>query len=222
MALMVGGGLVVIGVAQLVGQRWLPTFRGPGRAGNGESMLGLVGFGVSYAVASLSCTLPIFLSLVVGPVASQSLLQSVAVFVAYGAGMSLVILVVTVGVASGRQRLITSIRGMARHLDRISGLIMLLAGGFIVWYWATVLSAGSVALAENGLVRWFERVSGSLAGLVTDRPLPVGAAGVAIVAAAIYGSRSARRGRWAAPSREVHPVGSEGQGETAAMSDRQE
>jgi len=194
MALMVGTLLVVAGVAQLAGRRWLPTIVGPRRAGVGKSTLAMAGFGASYALASLSCTLPIFLSLVVAPVTAQSLLESAAVFVAYGAGMVLVVLVLTVAVAAGRARLIGSVRGIGRRLDRASGVVQLLAGGFIVWYWATVLSAGPVAAASNGLARWLERTSARLAGAAVGHVLVVAAIGFTVMALAVLGSRAAHRG----------------------------
>ena len=59
LALAVGVALVVFGVAVYRG-RYLTVSLGSGRV----NRTSVFGFGVSYAVASLSCTLPIFLSLV--------------------------------------------------------------------------------------------------------------------------------------------------------------
>ncbi len=44
----------------------------------------------------------------------------------------------------------------------ISGVVLVVAGAFIVWYWATVLTAGAIALGEVGLVRFIDQLSSTL------------------------------------------------------------
>jgi cytochrome c-type biogenesis protein len=166
MALAVGVGLVIAGVAQLGGKRILPSVPGVSRARKKNSVGGMFVFGVSYAIASLSCTLPIFLSLVGGIVSADSLSTSVLAFAAYGLGMATAVTGITFIVAGGQKSLIGRIRLLSRHLDNISGVVMTLAGGFIVWYWATVLSGNGVALGSTGLVRWIDRTSASVTGFV--------------------------------------------------------
>ncbi|CAN5790542.1 hypothetical protein BH23ACT5_BH23ACT5_22310 [soil metagenome] len=174
MALVVGLGLVVFGVAQLLGKRLLPYLRGPGRVRKSGSPAGMFVFGVSYAVASLSCTLPIFLSLVTGAIASGSLGQAVLTFVAYGGGMAVVVVGLTLAVAGGRRAIVDRMRPLASRLDQISGWIMLVAGGFIVWYWATILSSGAVALGSNRLVRLVDEWSSAVTRFIASRPLVIG------------------------------------------------
>lgn len=176
LALVVGIGLVVVGVGQILGRRLLPYLRGPSRVDKSGSVGGMFLFGVSYAIASLSCTLPIFLSLVSGAVASRTPLEAVATFAAYGAGMAVVVVGITALVAGGRRTIIDRIRPLARRVDAVSGWIMTAAGVFIVWYWATVLSDGSVALGSNGLVRAIDRLSSSITDFVAEQPLVVAAA----------------------------------------------
>lgn len=171
LALLVGIGLVVAGIAELSGRHIYARLPGVKRASRSGTFGGLVGFGASYGVASLSCTLPIFLSLIAGSVAGQSLLQSVLVFFAYGAGMSLVVVVLTLGFAAGRDGVLRTIRPLASRLGTISGWILIVAGGFIVWYWATVLASDATALIANPLVRVFDRLTSGAAGLVSANPL---------------------------------------------------
>jgi cytochrome c-type biogenesis protein len=168
LALAVGVGLMVIGVAELRGLHVFARLPGVKRSSRDNSFRGLVGFGASYGIASLSCTLPIFLSLIAAAVAGGSFLQSLSVFAAYGAGMALVVMVLTLGLAVGRDRVLRAIRPLAAHLGKISGWILLLAGGFIVWYWVTVLSSGATALTGNPVARTFEQVASYAANLVAD------------------------------------------------------
>lgn len=171
MATVIGVGLVAVGVAELRGAHVFARLPGVKRSSRDRSLLGLVGFGASYGVASLSCTLPIFLSLVAGTVATRSLGQSVAVFIAYGVGMSLVVIVLTLALAAGRDRLLRRIRPLAARLNTISGWVLVVAGVFIVWYWATVLLTGAVNLGSNRLVRFIDELTADIAGIVSAEPL---------------------------------------------------
>ncbi len=169
-ALVVGAGLTVLGIALLRG--FYLTIRLPSiRSRKDRSSGSLFVFGVSYAIASLSCTLPIFLSLVATTFTQTSFLGGLAAFVAYGLGMSLVLLGITVALALGKDSLVKRLRSAAKHVNRISGAVLVLAGGFIVWYWATVLGSGAGTLGDNPLVRFVDDLSASLTGLISDNPL---------------------------------------------------
>lgn len=185
MALIVGVVLAVIGVRTYRGSP-LGVQVGSGRVDRSS----VLRFGISYAVASLSCTLPIFLALVAGTFARASILEGVSAFLAYGLGMSLAITAVTVTLAFGQTRIVRLIRDSARYIDKISGGILVLAGAFIIWYWATVLAAGSTALGSSGAVRWIDRVSSSLTTFVADRPLLVAGGLLVLVLAVIAAMRS--------------------------------
>ncbi len=191
LALVVGVGLVAVGMTQLLGRRLVPYLRGPSRVTKRDTPLGMFMFGVSYAVASLSCTLPIFLSLVTGAIASGSPLQAIGSFVAYGAGMALVVVGLTIAVAGGRNAIIRRIRPLAALLDRLSGWIMTAAGAFIIWYWATVLVSGSSTLGQTRIVRTLDVWSSAITRLVGDRPLVV----VAVIATLILIGSGVRRRR---------------------------
>jgi cytochrome c-type biogenesis protein len=168
LALAVGIALTLVGLAQVFGRRLVPYLAGPGGYRREDSMRGMFLFGVSYAVASLSCTLPIFLSLVGGAVAAGSPTEALLTFVAYAAGMAIVVTGITVLVAGGRSALVGRIRMLGRRLDLISGAVMALAGVFIVWYWATVLASGADVLGSNPVVRWIDRVSAWTTGVIAD------------------------------------------------------
>jgi cytochrome c-type biogenesis protein len=190
MALIVGIALVVVGVKLLLGRSPLPTLSVGRRGTKNRSPAGMYGFGISYGVASLSCTLPIFLSLTAGAIAGSSPAQALLTFVVYGLGMALSVSAITVAIGLGRDRLVARIRPLMSRINTISGVIMIGAGAFIVWYWATVLSAGAVALAGNPLVEWIERTSATIAGVVADHPLAVAVGTAFVVALGIAALRS--------------------------------
>lgn len=183
MALVIGVGLVSVGWAELRGAHVFARIPGVKRSMRGRSVVGLVGFGASYGVASLSCTLPIFLSLVAGAVTAGSFGESIAVFAAYGAGMTLVVIVLTVLLAAGRDRVLRVFRPIAARPGTVSGLVMIIAGVFIVWYWATVLISGVSNLGFNPIVRFIEGVSADIAGFVASNPplAGLGALGLGVI-----------------------------------------
>lgn len=189
LALAVGAGLIVVGVVQLTGRRLLPSVPGVSRARKSGSVGGMFVFGVSYAIASLSCTLPIFLSLVGGIVSADSLGASVLAFAAYGGGMATAVTGITFLVAGGNRTLITRLRRFSRHLDTISGVVMTAAGAFIVWYWATVLSGEGIGLGGTGLVRWIDRTSATVTGFLGRH---AGIVAVAVVGIALAGWLASR------------------------------
>ncbi len=185
LAVIVGAGLVVLGIRTYRGS-YMTISLGSGRVDRSS----VFRFGVSYAVASLSCTLPIFLSLIAGTFARSSVFEGISAFIAYAAGMSLVITAITVTLAFGQHRLVTLIRSSARYVNKVSGAVLTAAGVFIVWYWGTVLSSGSSALASNGLVRGIDRLSSSITGFVRERPLVVAGVLALIVAVGVLGQRT--------------------------------
>ena len=94
----------------------------------------MAGFGASYAVASLGCTIAPFLAIVVTAFRTGSTIQGVVLFLVYAVGMGLVVGTAAVGVALARTSLIGRIRRTGRFLPRLGGALLLLAGGYVTWY----------------------------------------------------------------------------------------
>lgn len=181
-ALVVGAGIGLLGLAMVAG--FEPTTRLPlprrGPSGRGYGSVFL--FGSSYAVASLSCTLPVFLAVVAGPITTTSFASGILTFLAYGTGMSLLLLAVTVALGLGKRSLLTRLHSSGRYLDRIAGVILVIAGGYVVWYWAVNLSSGvGVQSAPTAIV---ETVSARATSLIGDHAALLGAGLAALVVAA--------------------------------------
>lgn len=185
-ALVIGVLVAVLGVAMLLG--FQPAIRLPsiGRARTGRRYSAVFSFGVAYAIASLSCTLPIFLAVVAGSVSRTNVLSGLLLFLVYGVGMSLVLVVVTLTLALGRQGLVRWMRQSSRSIGRVSGAILLVAGSYIVWFWATNLDD---PLGASGPVVTVELWSSRVTQLIGDRPMlwggVLGAITLVAVAAAL-------------------------------------
>ncbi|WFE67265.1 cytochrome c biogenesis protein CcdA [Micromonospora sp. WMMD714] len=129
-----GLGLLALGVWLLAGRR-LPTPRPSARAPRlTRSLPSMALFGMAYALASLSCSIAPFLAIVVTSLQAGSTLRGLALFVAYAIGMGLVVAVAALGVALLRGRVVSGLRGAGAWVPRLSGLVLLLAGGYVAWY----------------------------------------------------------------------------------------
>ncbi len=102
-----------------------------------NSMRGYFLFGISYAVASLSCTLPIFLGLISSSLARGGVSSAVGQFLAYALGMSFVIAALTVAIAIFKGALTTPLRKAMPYVTPISAGMLIAAGGYLIYYWLT-------------------------------------------------------------------------------------
>ncbi len=140
-ALAIGGLLVLFGIALLLGRHITTSLAAPlaGRLRNpGQvSVWGFFIFGVAYATASLSCTLPVFLIMVGGCLVANGFGAAMLQFVSYALGMGLVILFLTLSIAVFRGAIVTQLRTILLYVERGSALLMIGAGVYIVYYWLT-------------------------------------------------------------------------------------
>ena len=102
-----------------------------------SSVRGYFLFGLSYGTASLSCTLPIFLTVVGGSIAVSGALESVGQLVLYALGMGSVILALTLSIAVLKLALVDRLRAVMPYIEPVSSILMLAAGAYIVYYWLT-------------------------------------------------------------------------------------
>jgi cytochrome c-type biogenesis protein len=183
-AMAVGVGVAVLGVAMLAGLELTASLPKLDTGGPSDGLAGVYVFGLSYAVASLSCTLPIFLVVVAGTIPQLGFVPGVVTFLVYGLGMSMLLVVVTLALALGKQALVGWLRRSSRHLGRVTGGILVLAGAYIVWFWATTLASGG--LEQSTGVRLMEQVSSLTTNLLGDRAMPIAAVFAVIIAAATW------------------------------------
>jgi cytochrome c-type biogenesis protein len=132
------GLFVAVAGLWLVAGRELPTLR-LGRSGGAaltRSAPAMVGFGASYATASLTCSIAPFLALVVTSFRAGSTAEGALLYVAYGVGMGLLVGIAAVAVALARRGLVTRLRRTGRWVPRVGGLLLLVVGAYVAWYGA--------------------------------------------------------------------------------------
>ena len=150
--LVVGAALFVLGAAMLAGRKLtftLPRFQ---RGGESRRFGSMVLFGVSYAVASLSCTLPVFLIVVAGTTERVNAASGLLAFVAYGVGMSLVLMVLSLALALARESMVRRLRQALRYADRAAGVLLVLVGAYLVFYGVYAMDPVNSASSPVGVV----------------------------------------------------------------------
>ncbi|MBI2845015.1 MAG: cytochrome c biogenesis protein CcdA [Chloroflexi bacterium] len=133
--LLIGVVLVLLGFWLLTG-RWIgiPFLERINIRPRG-GLVGMFLFGIAYAIASLSCTLPVFLLVVGGALTTEGIFSGFLQFVAYGVGMGLVITALTLSAALFKGVLATFLRRFIPYIERLSAVLLLGAGLYIVYYW---------------------------------------------------------------------------------------
>jgi len=145
---------VRIGVAR--GARWAPTAR----------LGSMFSYGISYAVASLSCTVGPFLA-VTAAALRGSVLSSVAVNVAYAGGFTLIVGVLAVAAALASSAAVDRMRRIVPYVNRISGGLLVVVGLYIGYYglYEIRLFTGNGNPADP-VIAAAGRVQGAIAGWV--------------------------------------------------------
>lgn len=183
-ALGVGVVMMVLGIAMFRGYQISIGFLKVNAGGGGSrGHKSVFSFGVSYAFASLSCTLPVFLSVVVGSIAGTSFFAGFLTYIAYGLGMSALLMAVTLAVAFAKQGVVRRMRSMLQYVQRVSAGFLVVAGAYITWFWIDDLSsdAGDQGAAA-GVV---EGLSASITNWVGNRSGTVGLVAGGLIAIAL-------------------------------------
>jgi len=130
----IGVAFLILGVAMLFGYK-LPIFTPKLDVGSRErTARSMFVYGVAYAVASLGCTLPLFMTVLFGTADREGLFAGLANVLAYGFGMAMLVTVLTVGLAAANVGLLKFLRSSMKYVEMVSGAFVLLSGAYLLWY----------------------------------------------------------------------------------------
>ncbi len=191
-SVVIGVALALLGLFLLSGHELrlaLPRLDAGGRTTGVWSM---IGYGASYAIVSLGCTLPLFLVQVAGTFRRESWVSGVAVFGAYGLGFTVLLVGLTIAVALARRSIVAGLRRLLPYVQRISGALLVVAGLYVAWYgWYERNRIGEEDPFVDRVTGW----SADVSAWVQDRgATSIGLTlAVVIAAAAIYVAARTRR-----------------------------
>lgn len=206
--IVIGIGLVGMGIALLMGRQLTLHTPKMAKGGTDGGLRSMFLFGVSYAVASLSCTIGPFLAVTSTTLRSQNTLSGVAMFVTYALGMGLVVTALTVAVALAKAGLVTRLRRALPYVNRISGALLLVAGAYVAWYgWFEVRTLNGGDGTDPIIDRAITFQSWLQNRVVPDRPAvaAVGVAAVLLVIGVVTVLRRRRTGVGAEPTSAGEP-----------------
>lgn len=195
---------VVIGVLLLAMGAWLLSGRDiavllPAAGGTPTARLAsMYGYGVGYAVASLSCTIAPFLAVISTTFQQGSALAGVLAFVAYAAGMSITVGVAALAVALAGSSATSALRRVLPYVGRIAGVIVLVTGLYVTYYGyyeiRLYFAGASGAEADDPVIHAAGAVQSWLADRVDALGVwPLLGAALALVLVSIVSIRRTRR-----------------------------
>jgi hypothetical protein len=154
-------------------------------------------YGVGYAIASLSCTVGPFLAVTGASFRGGPVLDSLWVYLAYGAGMTLITGVLAIAVALARSTLIERMRRMTPYVNGISAALLVLAGLYVGYYGIyEVRLFDANGSPRDPVITAAGRIQGVLAAWVHQHGAwPWVLAGAVLVALATLGSLRRTKGR---------------------------
>ncbi len=170
---------IIIGVALVAVGLWLVTGRElslgrPNRLGArstswapSRGLGSMFGYGVGYAVASLSCTVGPFLAVTGAGISGASVLGRVWIYLGYAAGFALIVGALAVAVALAGSTLIDRMRRILPYVNRFGGAVLILVGlyvGYYGYYEVRLFNAGGSP--ADPVIAAAGRIQGAIAGWV--------------------------------------------------------
>jgi len=193
MTIVIGIGLVILGIALLAGFELKVSLPKLDKGGKSRRIRSMVLFGVSYAVASVGCTIQLFAAQISFAFERDSTAAAVVTFLAFAAGMSLVLVVLTVALALARHSLVRTMRRALPYVQRFTGALLIPVGAYVAYYGVSERRSGTTGVAGGGVIDRVAGWSGSIQGWVAnDRGTSIALVLTGIIAAAALFALSRR------------------------------
>jgi cytochrome c-type biogenesis protein len=190
LTIVIGIGLVALGVAMVFGYKppiFTPKIE---KGGQGRSFRSMFIFGVSYAVASLGCSIPVFLIVVFTGGRQHGLVSGFLSFLTYGIGFGLVLTGLTMSLALAQGGFLKLLRKALRFIDRASAVFLILAGLYLAWYGLTEVREKA---AKDGVTGRATDFASRLQGFVQDHQGIIVGLALAVIGVAIASVLMRRR-----------------------------
>lgn len=130
----IGLVFMVLGLAMLFGYKLPINTPKLDAGGRDRTVVSMFVYGIAYAVASLGCTLPLFISTLFQTGRRAGYGAGVANVVAYSLGMALIVIALTVTLAVANRGLLKVLRRSSQYVELIAGAFVLLSGAYLLWY----------------------------------------------------------------------------------------
>lgn len=152
--IIIGVALIGLGVLTLMG-RSIAISGLQGRGAGPTAAWGTqIQYGVTFALASLSCTIGPFLAVTSGTLLGGDFLEVVSAFVAYAVGMGAVVFALALATVLASGSVVARFRRAVPIIARVSGVLLIVAGAYIAWYgWFELRVLGGESV-DDPIIAW--------------------------------------------------------------------
>jgi cytochrome c biogenesis protein CcdA len=132
--IVIGTALLGLGGWMLAGREITLLLPKSGKGAPSTALRSMFGYGLAYAIASLSCTIGPFLAVTGATFRAGSVVGGALAYLAYAVGMALVVGVLAAGIALVGTGITTRVRRLLPHVNRIGGGLLVLVGLYVGYY----------------------------------------------------------------------------------------
>ncbi len=177
----IGVAFVILGVAMLTGYKLPLATPRINTENRDRTVVSMFVYGVAYAVASISCTIGLFITTLFSGVRNDGWANGVLNVAAYGAGMALIVTALTITLAVANTGMLRVLRTGSQYVDRIAAALVLLSGLYLIYYfWVVDINEDRSPITER-VESLQRRVQNQLNGHWQAIGLVLGAAVVAAI-----------------------------------------
>jgi len=171
--IIVGIVLVALAVSLIIGKNLVfKKLANPNIAPN-QNWFSKVGYGITFALASLSCTVGPFLAVTATAISTKSVIKTVLLFASYAMGMGIVVLTLALAVAAAKSKLIYRIKRSQRWISRLSGAFLLVVGAYEIWYGFFEIRASSGQASSDPVTSVAFRLQSKITQIVAALGVPL-------------------------------------------------
>ena len=175
--------MVLFGIYTMSGRHLgitMPALSWRNPANSHISWSSMILFGVSYALASLTCSLPIFIAGIIPFHTNRDLLEVSGSMGAFLLGMAALLITLSVATTMAQSSLIRILKYASRYVERFAALLLIVVGAYLVDYWINYLASPTRA---NTPIRLVESWQSALATWISAHSSQIGV--VALIIAAV-------------------------------------
>ena len=130
----VGVILVIMGIIMLVQLDLKLPFKVK-TAPKTKGYLGLFTYGILYSLVAAGCVAPLFVGVIARSFATSSFLEGILVFLSYACGLAILLVIVTLLVASAREAIVKKMNRLLPYVQKIGSLVLIIVGVWLIYYY---------------------------------------------------------------------------------------
>ena len=134
LSLILGVVVIILGIMMLMGKSISISIHNNNHGNSGNEMKESFIFGFGYGIAALGCLFPFFLVIATAALQAPTIGETILYFAAYALGMSLMMLTFYILALFSKKSLQRFIRKYLPIFTKVSGVIVILSGVYIIWY----------------------------------------------------------------------------------------